>query len=195
MKTTKSILSTLIFTSIVFSHYTYANSESPLSSFDDEMPMSSEKIDPKQDLHWSWCGKKCREEAKIKAKKVLKRLDNLVNKYENQESFYEDASDIFKKKATMNQWLSAFNSREILGNKSRRIHESTQGTFRNLPNVDRNKRYVIVTFDTVFENTKGIYSEQVTLARKKNNKYKFVGYFFTKKPYYEYKSPDEPKKK
>jgi hypothetical protein len=38
----------------------------------------------------------------------------------------------------------------------------------------------------MFEGEKGIFTEQITLIRKKDNRYKFIGYYFAKKPYYEY---------
>ena len=144
------------------------------------------EIDSEQDLHWLWCGKKCRSGAEAKAKKVLRHPDRLSQNYETHEDFYKDASDMFRKKATMDQWIAAYKSRKELGDPIRRVHESTQGTFKNLPNVDKNKKYVIVTFDTMFKEKKGIYTEQITLIRKKNNRYKFVGYYFAQKPFYNY---------
>ena len=148
--------------------------------------VTQQEINIQQDIHWQWCGKKCRVDAKKKANKVLHRLDNLVKSYESLDSFYEDASDMFKRKATKEQWRLAFEHRKKLGSALRRIHESTQGTFKILPNVDKNKKYVIVTFDSMFKGEKGIFSEQVTLIRNKNKKYKFIGYYFAQKPYYDY---------
>ena len=113
-------------------------------------------------------------------------MDDLVSNYDDHEGFYADASDMFKKKATMEQWLAAFEHRSKSGAARRRIHESTQGIFRNLPNVDKNKKYIIVTFDTMFFDEKGIFTEQVTLIRKKDKSYKFVGYYLVKKPYYDF---------
>jgi hypothetical protein len=150
--------------------------------------VTQDQVDIEQNAHWTWCGKECRTEAKKKAKKVLRRLDDLAKNYATHEAFYADTSDMFKRKATMEQWMAAFQHRNKLGNARRRIHESVQGTFKNLPNVDNNKKYVIVTFDTMFEGEKGIFTEQVTLIRKKDNRYKFVGYYFSKKPYYDFDS-------
>ncbi len=169
----------LIATLLAASNLTYAD-----EILDDNV--TKEQVDTEQNIHWKWCGKECRTEAEKKAKEVLRRLDNLAKKNDSHQSFYEDAADIFKKKATMEQWFAAFEHRNKLGGPRRRIHESTQGTFKNLPNVDKNKKYVIVTFDTMFEGEKGIFTEQVTLIRNKDNQYKFVGYYFAKKPYYDF---------
>lgn len=144
-----------------------------------------EQLDEKQSQHWIWCGKKCRSGALSKAKKILKRMDNIAKKYETHESFYLDSSDMFKRKATKEQWKAAFMKRNILGSPLRRIHESTQGMFKNLPKVDKNEKYIIVSFDTMFEGKKGIFSEQITLIKKKG-KFKFLGYYYVQKPYYEY---------
>lgn len=152
--------------------------------FDNNVP--NYQVDLKQNAHWLWCGNECRLKAKKKAKKVLRRLDDLASNYDDHEDFYVDASDMFKKKATIEQWLAAFEHRSKLGVARRRIHESTQGIFKNLPNVDKNKKYIIVTFDTMFFDEKGIFTEQVTLIRKKDKRYKFVGYYLTKKPYYDF---------
>ncbi len=84
-------------------------------------------------------------------------MDDITKKYEDHEDFYLDSSDMFKRKATKSQWEAAFIRRDNLGDPLRRIHESTQGIFKNLPKVDKNEQYIIVTFDTMFKEEKGIF--------------------------------------
>lgn len=146
--------------------------------------LANDRIDVKQANYLAWCSDACRVEVQDYADKKILELDELI-KSQNYEGFYEESDEIFRKKISIDQWKTAFQDREKVGLVSSRSHESTQGIFKTLPNLEKGNDYFIITYDTFFENTQGIYTEQITLIKREGT-YKFIGYYISKKPTYDY---------
>ncbi|WKB56172.1 DUF4019 domain-containing protein [Eleftheria terrae] len=151
----------------------------------ENLPAGTRGIDQLEYLFW--LGDAERQEARRTAQSVLEELDAGPTNRQRLSGVYHRAGAAHRKRygetASIDRLVKG---RGPLGRLRERVLQGVEGGFRMLPNYPDGE-YVIVVFDSMFEQLKDIQTEQVTLARvPTQNQWLFHDYYVNTKPYYKY---------
>ncbi|MCO8250045.1 DUF4019 domain-containing protein [Comamonas thiooxydans] len=134
-----------------------------------------------------WLSERDRSIAQENAKYILTELDSFpLDRHRVSNLYHRGSSSLKVKSKEVNFVNRVLKYREGRGTIKERLFQSIEGGFTMLPGY-ANGKYVIVSFDSIFSNSRDIYTEQITLSLDSSNtQWQFADYYSAVKPFYTY---------
>jgi len=142
----------------------------------------------KQADYLFWLSERERAMARGLATQVAAELDGKPPHPGRVSGIYQRGAPALRKRSPEAAFVSRLTKyREGKGRLRERAFQGVEGGFNFLPNYP-DGQYSIVTFDTMFEATSVLYTEQITLSRDlaQGGHWQFVDYYLAIKPFYTY---------